>query len=791
VTIGVKGLFFLCVGIHVVTPLVFLTRTTQNPYSVQIVILQCALLIAWGGVGIQLWRKRAISMVHTVLDVPLVLFGFWTLISWGLSYWSHGLFFRSGIFHEGLRGAIFVWVNALGAFFISTQFSRGARSVILRKLMLTVGGISAAYGLLQYFGHDPLWGNSVNAFSGRPISTYGNPNFLSSVLVLFLPLLFQHCVTARTTGRAWGWGIMGFLYAAALTCTMTRSSWLGAGLAVALYLILDRTTVVGVYKRASFFMCSVFSLVLFWPASTLGSSVPMARMAELWRGVTGEQVYASWHQRLLIWRSAWDMWAESPWVGKGWGLFELFFPYYQGRLIPLELFRTFRTHANNAHQLFLEVGSQTGLIGLGLFFWLIVLTVITHRKSSERLSRDERSLAAALLAGMGGMAADNALGNVSLFFAVPGFLFFWVWGQWAGLSSGENHTPDRLSESFTPTEGVATLIKGGAARRLGAVLLLTLCLLGVPLLARNFLGEVAFFSGSQFAQAKNDRAGEELFLRARKWKRFDVNTNFELGNLYSQRAETARAHGYQSELKANAEKAVIAYTDALRSNPSYEELFESRARAFRSLGRDKESALDLRMAVLINPLRKESILALDTLFSRSHASGSIRIDALDRAVEIFPKDLHFRFQRAVALEAEGKNLEAAQAYEGVLSLDLENAGAWDGLLRVGSALPARGIEGRKLLASIREGARLSKWKEAHALAEQLIEWFPDYPLARLMSADMAAHAGDDASAIVRYREFLLRVPDHAEARRNLDTVMKRHTPHPSSPHAIDDRNVLR
>lgn len=596
-----KSLYWGAVGIHAITPLVFLTRFTQNPYSIQILLLQSTLLALWGWTGVRLWRSRPLGVVRTPLDFPLAIFGCWALFTWGLSFFQHGLFYRSGIFYEGIRGALFLWVNAIGAFFLSTQLAQPPEAPFLRRLMLGIGGISAAYGILQYFGIDPLWGGGINPFAGRPVSTYGNPNFLSSVLVLLLPLVLQNFLTVRQSIGIFGGGGLGLVYAAALIATMTRSSWIGASLALSLYAVWDRKTVRVAWTRALVWSTGLLTLLLCWPASTLGSAGPLPRMADLWKGVTGGTLYAPWHQRLLIWRSAWDMWAERPWSGKGFGLFELFFPYYQGRLLPLEIFQTFRTHANNAHELVLEIGSQTGLIGLGLFIWIVLVIATTHRKSFNRQSRDQRSLAAALLAGVAGMAADNAFGNVSLFFAVPGFLFFFVLGQWAAID-GREHV-FRLAP---------------LSRRGVSIILLTLCCLGINFLFRGFLAEAASFRASLPARADSDRSKEEEILLAKKWKRFDVHNNFDLGNLYLRRAEYARAQGFQQEVKINAEKAFDAFTDALQSNPSYSELFEARAETLRLLNREAESEQDLRMALLINPLRKETSLSLDSLRSKPH-----------------------------------------------------------------------------------------------------------------------------------------------------------------------------
>jgi hypothetical protein len=278
------------------------------------------------------------------------------------------------------------------------------------------------------------------------------------------------------------------------------------------------------------------------------------------------------------------MWAENPLTGKGWGGFELFFPYYQGRWLLMDLFQSFKTHSNNAHNLILEFGSQTGLIGLGCVVFLALITA----RAQIQLSRSagaHRSTASALFAGMVGMLVDNIFGNVSLFFAVPGFLFFWVWGQWAVMASGR---PVRKPWSRW------------ASRTLTVLVLLT-CVWATPVLIRSFLGEAEYLRATQPARRNSGLGGEERLLRAQRLKPYDVHINFELGNLYSRRMIEAQARGYEMEIVANAEKAWAAYTQALQSNPSYDEIFSARARTAKVLGRTAQAQQDARMAHLLDP----------------------------------------------------------------------------------------------------------------------------------------------------------------------------------------------
>src|SRR5204862_6624910 len=111
--------------------------------------------------------------------------------------------------------------------------------------------------------------------------------------------------------------------------------------------------------------------------------------------------YGPWHQRLLIWSSAWDMVKARPFFGKGWGCFELFYPYYQGAYLFNPTFVQWRTHANNAHNIVMEIWSQTGTLGLGLALLLFFSMALAGRNALRRLSVESRLLGEALLSCWG------------------------------------------------------------------------------------------------------------------------------------------------------------------------------------------------------------------------------------------------------------------------------------------------------------------------------------------------------------------------------------------------------
>ena len=112
-------------------------------------------------------------------------------------------------------------------------------------------------------------------------------------------------------------------------------------------------------------------VTLAWPRSGPGyTPVVMERLVEVKRA--SQEAYGSVYQRFLIWLSAWGMVEDHPYLGKGWGCFELFYPYYQGPLLFVKNLVA-RTHANNAHNEILEYWSQIGTIGVGIVAWMWVV----------------------------------------------------------------------------------------------------------------------------------------------------------------------------------------------------------------------------------------------------------------------------------------------------------------------------------------------------------------------------------------------------------------------------------
>lgn len=106
----------------------------------------------------------------------------------------------------------------------------------------------------------------------------------------------------------------------------------------------------------------------------------------------------SFAERLVVPRMALQMVAERPWFGHGGGTFYTVFPPFKTEALPLQW--------NHAHNDYVEVASDTGLVGLALWAGLGLATAVR----SVRLLRDSQPL---LSRGLGA-AALMALCSIAL-----------------------------------------------------------------------------------------------------------------------------------------------------------------------------------------------------------------------------------------------------------------------------------------------------------------------------------------------------------------------------------------
>ncbi len=154
--------------------------------------------------------------------------------------WAHPVFLSS-IYSEGSKAAIFLLINT---FLVYAAALRARDASLVRWLLwitYAVAFLAALYGVCQYFGIELIWPSNLNPYGSRPVSTFGNPNFMSSYLVVVIPVMVADYLM-KSTGcpRSILFLVIQMSFAA-LLATLTRSSWAGlfVGLCVLFWGVRD------------------------------------------------------------------------------------------------------------------------------------------------------------------------------------------------------------------------------------------------------------------------------------------------------------------------------------------------------------------------------------------------------------------------------------------------------------------------------------------------------------------------------------------------------------------------
>ncbi len=806
--------FIFCLVVaHFVSPLLFFTNLTRNPYITQICLLNIALAaagVAYLARGIA--KPEGVRIPRSPLDGPWLATLAACAASWVVAYVGHVAFFRPAIISEGSRNALFLLCNALLPYYLSAAIPweagapgrasrpdreevslgwwcafavlwgflwvefpqmralsspsaepwlhiwdpygalvwasglaaafwlcRRGRVMDFMHLALAVGSLASFYGISQYFNFEFIWPNVLNPYGGRSVSTFGNPNFFSSYNVLLLPAAVACFIEARSVGRRLVYGVMVLALQAALLCTMTRSSWAGALAAVLLLLVLSRDlrrAAAQAPRPCGLLAAAALAVVLFWPSSSIATGYTpsvISRLTEIGQAAKSSLPYSPLYQRVLIWSCAWFMGAENPLTGKGWGLFELFYPFYQGHM--LNTFAVFadgmRTHANNAHNEILEIWSQTGLLGLGAWAWLWTTFFVVARRWSRQGRRP--GIWTAAVAGVAGMLVDNML-NVSLHFAVPGFLCWWM----AGLAMGAGGESERVAgggAGRVPLTGDGepgggrwrAMPKTAAAKAVCAVAVI-LALAASWYWVRVWEREVHYFAGFKFIrQGAMPMAVRELEA-SRRWGPREVNAIYELGNAYA-----------RSEKFSDADQV---YADALRANAGYDEIYFNIATLKASRLKQIDLAQDYyRMAWWINPLSAEVYNSLSSLLLQDptrHRAEALQL--LERATHFFPANPQYWHNLGYLFALEKRWPEAVGAYSRALALAPDMTSSAAALLAVAARWgrpPPAIIDG---IARLRElDARLSKGDYSQVSLDQAVSLaarFPEMSKARFLAGSL-------------------------------------------------------
>jgi putative inorganic carbon (hco3(-)) transporter len=374
-----------------------LGRLTFAEVVSPVTVLAAVVLAVW------LWRvlsgSEKIEFSH--MQLPLAIF-----LLWGIAGIYCALDVGTAI------KVLSIFVMGASVYLVTSQTIRSPEEAhgIMWAAAVTVG-ITVLYTVVAGFSGSLSYvetaegGEAYTRFEG----IFGHPNALGGFLALAIPSM----VALAASERLWWRRLSGCLLVigamAGLVLTYSRGAWLGTG--VGLLILLP------VLKRGFRLILGAVLLGPVLVGMVTSAGAVLARLDSIAAAGSDPALMI----RLEIWGMAFRLVAEHPLLGVGLGNFQAAY----GRLMvpdlplltyPLEL-------PEHAHNLFLNLAVEVGLVGVSAFAWLLAVAFLRVRQIKRfadwRVGVWSMGLAAGLVA-----ISVQALVDVVVYQGFVAILFF-------------------------------------------------------------------------------------------------------------------------------------------------------------------------------------------------------------------------------------------------------------------------------------------------------------------------------------------------------------------------------
>jgi len=329
--------------------------------------------------GGKLRRTKADWLVVGVLG--WVLLTCFTSISFATSFFGK---------YRRFEGFLSFLVYAAVYFLVVQLVDRPSRIRSIAHTLVVSGSIVSFYGVLQFFGADPVnWGSNLPFEFNRAFSTFGNPDLLGGFLVFVLPLALALALTERRlVWRAVYWGVF-VLTAFCWGAAFVRGAWIGGTVAI---VALIAGAVMARVPWGAVDWTAAGSLGFFGAGFVAWSLRSSNEVLNIWTRIQSIFKFneGSALTRFEIWQAALQAIKERPIFGFGADTFRLVFPHTK----PLAYTRDagYLSVADNVHNYPLQLAAGIGVVGFlllyGFFGWALYLgfpNAFSKGKGIERL----------------------------------------------------------------------------------------------------------------------------------------------------------------------------------------------------------------------------------------------------------------------------------------------------------------------------------------------------------------------------------------------------------------------
>jgi O-antigen ligase len=324
-------------------------------------LLKILLIIALALWAIEILNKKKFIYIKNSLNPPfLLLIGLMTIS-----------LVRSEHFAVSFKDYVIFLSYFILYFLVINNIKQKQQFDTFIQLFFFTSFVISLFALLHYYELDPYLKDMTQL-----ISTIGQKNWTSNYLAMVFPIAFSYFLLEKNNKKIIYYLLLSILYTI-LMIFQSRGVWISAGLTLILGIFLlckyKLLNILKENKRWLFLLFITFVLITVFYSTQNPINKNTITMPQKIISVY-EDNFSSINSRLLMWYTAFEMIKDKPFFGTGIGLYKMdYLDYQAGFLKENPIYLRYHSRAEEAHNEYFQLAAELGIIGLGIFLYILFI----------------------------------------------------------------------------------------------------------------------------------------------------------------------------------------------------------------------------------------------------------------------------------------------------------------------------------------------------------------------------------------------------------------------------------
>jgi len=679
------------IALVILVPMVFYPRCINVFLPAKELLAEILVLLALMFWGFRMINRGELKLISTPLNFPILSFMAICLLS---LIWSNSFFIS-------LKELPLFLTGPLLYFIITNNISDEQQINRILNIILIVGGLFGIYGILQYNGIDfAFWTGNIGRH--HVFGLFGNVNYFAEYLIVPLPLAISLFFTVQNRTHKILLLVGILVMGGSLILTFTRGSYLAIGISsifmFLLYLASRGKSFIREYKKIfilalAFIILATFIFVIPNPLNKPGTVISKINSRV---SVTQLTQSSSIKRRIAIWKFTVMMIKDHPLLGSGIGTFKYNSLKYQAQFFSQGENRTLYPHGfpDKTHNEYLQLWAELGIIGLGIFIWLMVSYFNYGIKLLKKIKDNyKQGIIIGLMGSIMAVLVDGIFGfplhlptTIVLFWLVLGLTVAvglknevnareinTVKKNYTGIEKGEKEDkqkPERIN------------YKQGNISRFKTLLYILIILLTVFLcitVTRPFIARTYWYYGDREIRRKNLNEAIKFYNEGLKWDPYLGQAYYNIGKIFQGKKIYSLALEYFDKAtkyfdfsdlpqdialiylkKGQLDEAVIKLKQAItyqKDEKSMVPLYSELGNTYLRLKRYKPAETAFKDAIKINPDFVNAHYGLAGAYLNQNKVEEALVE-LQKVIELAPDSLEANYARDTLQKIAQEKLKA-------------------------------------------------------------------------------------------------------------------------------------